>query len=167
MCGLRNSKIGITFLTLAMQNVAVLHTGPLLLPQVCPGEVPPGSVVYAAAGIGQRRGGESGHDCSSAGKQAVCAKRSGHRSWKICPNPFAVGLRRLVLWKCSWAIIKAYFSRDAGMLGNFACILMFGVFFQYSDSEEYLSLWAGITPANRLWVQNKSSIPEIYLTDRG
>lgn len=58
------------------------------------------------------------HDCLSAGKQAVCAKWSGHRSWKIRPNPCAVGLRRLRLWKCSWAIIKAYFSRDAGMLGN-------------------------------------------------
>lgn len=60
MCGLRNSEIGITFLLLAMHNVTVLHAGPLPLPRVCPGEVPPGSVVYAAAGIGQRRGGESG-----------------------------------------------------------------------------------------------------------
>lgn len=47
------SEIGITFLLLEMENVTVLYTGPLLLPCVCPGEVPRGSVVYAAVELAE------------------------------------------------------------------------------------------------------------------
>lgn len=71
-----------------------------LLPRVYPGEVPPRWVVYAAAQLAQHRGKgavSQAHDCLSAGKQAVCATRSGHRSWKICRSPSAVGSRRLML----------------------------------------------------------------------
>lgn len=94
------SEIGITFLLLEMENVTVLYTGPLLLPCVYPGEVPLGPVVYAAVELAKECSEgvvSQARDCSSAGKQAVCAKRSGHRSWKMRPNPFAVGLRRLML----------------------------------------------------------------------
>lgn len=99
------------------------RAGSLLLPHVYSGEVPPRSAVFVAAELAQHhsKGAVSqAHDCLSAGKRAVCAMWSGHWSWKIRRSPFAVGWRRLMFWKCSWAIIEAYFSRDAGMLGNCA-----------------------------------------------